>query len=85
LSPRKSSGKGTAAPAGSGPGGRVQITDIRSKLEEIRGDADQTVEKARPVALIAGIAGGVLLLGVTFYLGRRRGRRKSTWVEIRRQ
>lgn len=69
---------------GSGPGGRVEIEDIRGKLNEIRGDIDDTTERAKPVALYGAVAGVVLLVGVAFVLGRRRGRRKSTWVEIRR-
>jgi hypothetical protein len=36
---------------GSGPGGRVEITDIRAKLEELRGEADQTATAARPLGL----------------------------------
>jgi hypothetical protein len=64
---------------------RVEISDIRAKLEEIRGDTVEAAEKARPVAVVAGAAAVVLLVGAAFLLGRRRGRRKSTWVEVRRQ
>ncbi len=69
---------------GSGPGGRIELRDIQSKLEDIRGDADETTEKAKPVVVIGAVVGVVVLVGVAFYLGRRKGRRKSTWVEIRR-
>lgn len=74
---------GTPA-VGSGPGGRVEITNIRDKLEEIRGDTAETAERAKPVAVIGAVAGAVVLVGIAFFLGRRAGRRKSTWVEIRR-
>jgi hypothetical protein len=70
---------------GSGPDGRVELSDIRSKLGEIRGEVDETTEKAKPIALYAAVGGVVALVVVAFVLGRRRGRRKSTWVEIRRQ
>lgn len=80
MSPKKAAD----APVGSGPGGRIEITDIQSKLEEIRGDTSEVAEQAKPVAVIGAVAGVVLLVGVAFLLGRRRGRRKSTWVEIRR-
>lgn len=76
--------QGPGAPVGSGPGGRIQLGDIQAKLEEIRGDTTEAAEQAKPVAVIAGVAGVVLLVGVAFLLGRRRGKRKSTWVEIRR-
>ena len=34
--------------SGTGPNGKVQITDIRAKLGEIRGEVDETAEQARP-------------------------------------
>jgi hypothetical protein len=73
-----------AAPTGSGPGGRVEISDIRAKLQEIRGEADDKVEKATPYAVVGGAAGLVLLIVLVFLLGRSRGKHKATWVEIRR-
>ena len=74
-----------AAPvAGSGPGGKVELADIRSKLGEIRGEVDETAEKAKPILTYAAVGGVVLLVAAAFVLGRRRGRRKATWVEIRR-
>lgn len=70
---------------GSGPGGRVEMTDIRAKLEELRGGVDETTTSAKPVATYAAVAGVVVLVVAAFVVGRKRGRRKSTWVEIRRQ
>ncbi len=70
--------------SGSGPSGRVQITDIRAKLGEIRGEVDETAEQARPAAAYAAVGGVVLIVILAFLLGRRRGQRKSSWVEIRR-
>jgi hypothetical protein len=69
---------------GSGRGGRVEIVDIRSKLQEIRGEVDEKAESAKPQVLTVGIAAVVVLVVVAFLLGRRRGQRKTTWVEIRR-
>jgi hypothetical protein len=62
----------------------VEISDIRAKLGEIRGEVDETAEQARPVVTYAVVAGVILTVVVSFVMGRRRGRRKSTWVEIRR-
>ena len=77
--------KGPKAPVeGSGPGGRIEISDIRAKLEEIQGDTSEVVERSRSTVIIGAVAGVVVVVGVAFGLGRRRGRRKSTWVEIRR-
>jgi hypothetical protein len=69
---------------GSGPGGRVEISDIRAKLGEIRGEVDETTERAKPIALYGAVGATVVVIVIAFWLGRRRGRRKSTWVEIRR-
>ena len=69
------------------PGGKRPITraDLEAKLQEIRGTADDATpeipENAQRSGLIA--AGGALLV-LAFVLGRRRGRKKSTIVEIRR-
>lgn len=70
--------------SGSGPGGRIEISDIRSKLQEIRGGVDEKTESAKPYALYAGAAGVVVVIAAAFLLGRRRGKRKNAWVEIRR-
>jgi hypothetical protein len=72
-------------PTGSGPGGRIEKADIRAKLEELRGGVDQTAERARPVLTYAAVGGAVALVVVSFWLGRRRGRRTTTWVEVKRQ
>lgn len=64
---------------------RITRTDIEAKLQEIRGSAEDATpdvpESAQRTGMV--VAGGALLL-VAFLLGRRRGRKKSTIVEIRR-
>ena len=74
----------TSGVTGSGPGGKVEIVDIRSKLQEIRGEVDEKAESAKPVALYAGVGAVIVVVVLAFVLGRRRGRSKTTWVEIRR-
>jgi hypothetical protein len=64
--------------------GRVEMTDIRSKLEEIRGEVNETTEQAKPTLTYAAVVGVVVLVGLAFVLGRKRGRSKSTWIEISR-
>jgi hypothetical protein len=79
--------KSSAPPApatGSGPDGRIEIDDIKAKLGEIRGEVDSGTDRARPLATYVAVGAVVALVAVTFVLGRRKGRRKSTWVEIRR-
>jgi hypothetical protein len=64
--------------------GRITRADIEGKLREMRGDVEETAEAAK--APIMAIAGGVAVAVVilAFLLGKRRGRRRSTVVEIRR-
>ena len=84
MSPRVP-GLGPSRPAqGTGPGGRVEMSDIRGKLEEIRGDVNETADEIKPKLVYAAVAGAVVVVVLVFVLGRRRGRRTSTWVEVRR-
>lgn len=70
----------TAAPKES----RVTRDDIEAKLREIRGGLEADVEQARGTARTALVAGAVVLVVVVYLMGRRRGRKKTTIVEIRR-
>jgi hypothetical protein len=73
------------APAtGTGPNGRVELSDIRSKLVQIRGEVDDTTNKAKPYLTYAAVGAAIAVVTVAFLMGRSRGRRKATWVEIRR-
>ena len=62
----------------------ISRADIEAKLREIRGEVDTTTESARSYLLIAGGAGVVVLVGLAYVVGRRKGKKKSTVVEIRR-
>lgn len=64
--------------------GPVTRAAIEEKLREIRGEVDTTAASARPYALIAGAVAVVAVLGATYLLGRRKGKKKTTLVEIRR-
>jgi hypothetical protein len=63
---------------------RVTTEDIETKLRQIRGQFEQTAESARSGLVTAGVVGAMALVAVAYVLGRRRGRRRSTVVEIRR-
>lgn len=81
---RRGRGGEGAAPAGSGPGGRITPDDIRGKLEELAGGVEAKAQAARPLLTYAAVGGVVLVALAAFWLGRRSGRRRSTVVEIRR-
>lgn len=63
---------------------KITRDDLEAKFRELQGDASETVEEAKGYAVTAAIAVGVVLVAAVFVLGRRRGRRRSTIVEIRR-
>ncbi len=67
-----------AQPNGITPG------DIEAKFRELQGDIDETTHEARSMALAAGAVLAVVVIGVVYFMGRRRGRKRSTIVEIRR-
>ena len=64
--------------------GTITRDDLQSKLEQIRSEVDRGAQAAKPVGLaVAGVAAAALLVGV-YLLGRRRGRKNRTVVEVRR-
>ena len=62
----------------------VTRSDIESKLRQIRGVTDDSTEVAQEAVKPVLIALGVAIVVGAFLLGRRRGRKRSTIVEIRR-
>jgi len=63
---------------------KVTRDDIEAKLRQIRGSVEGTADAAKPVALAVAVAAGVVLVAGVYLLGRRRCRKKTTVVEIRR-
>ena len=64
--------------------GRITRADIEGKLRDMRGEVQESAEAAKaPIMAIAAGVAAVVVIGA-FLLGKRRGRRKSTVVEIRR-
>jgi hypothetical protein len=62
----------------------ISRDDIEAKFRELRGEVDTVAQSARTYVIAAAAAGAVLVVGVAFLIGRRRGRRRTTVVEIRR-
>ena len=65
-------------------GERVGRADIEAKLREIKGEVDTTTQAAKPIGLAVVAAAAVAVIGVVYLMGRRRGTKQSTLVEIRR-
>ena len=66
------------------PRDRITRDQLEDKFRELEGDARDQVESARSTAVTAGVVAGLLLLLLAFMLGTRKGRKRSTVVEIRR-
>lgn len=66
------------------PSGRITRDDLESKFRELEGEARDQAESARSTVVTAGAVAALLLLLLAFLLGTRKGRKRSTVVEIRR-
>ena len=63
---------------------RITKADIEQKLAEIGGEVDEQVSNTRQIAITAGVVVLAVVVAGVFLLGRRRGRKLTTIVEIRR-
>lgn len=62
----------------------ITRADIEAKLRSLAGDVEEKGESVKETGVAVAGAAGAGLLGLVFWLGKRRGRRKSTVVEITR-
>jgi hypothetical protein len=62
----------------------IKLTDIEGKLRELSGDVKSKVVAKKPPILAGLGALGLLLLILAYFFGRRSGKKKTTFVEIRR-
>jgi hypothetical protein len=74
----------TTTPAKTTPDKKITRDDIEAKLRELRGDVDEKVEVAKPPAIAIAVGVAVATVVVAYWLGRRRGRKRQTVLEIRR-
>ncbi len=66
------------------PSDRITRADLEDKFRELEGGARDQAEAARSTVVTAGVVAALLLLLLAFLLGTRKGRKRSTVVEIRR-
>ncbi len=65
------------------PAGRISRDDIERRMREIGDTIEGQTEEARSLLPIATVVVlGVVILGA-YVLGRRRGRKRSAFIEIR--
>ena len=63
---------------------RIDRTDIEAKFRELQGEVDYVQEEATNIAVTVGAIVAVVVVVAAFVIGRRRGNRSRTFVEIRR-
>lgn len=63
---------------------RITRQDIESKLRQIRGGVDTAGEAAKGIGTLAAGAAVVVIIAIAYFAGKKRGKRSSTVVEVRR-
>jgi hypothetical protein len=62
----------------------IRRSDIEAKMRELQGGVTETTEAATNTLVTVGAVVVVGVIAVAFLLGRRKGRRRTTVVEVRR-
>jgi uncharacterized protein (DUF2062 family) len=63
---------------------RVTLSDVEDKLRSLSGSTESLVKDAAPPMIGAAVVAGVAAVAAVYMLGRRRGRRRASVLEIRR-
>ena len=62
----------------------ISRRDLEAKFREVRQQVDSATESATTIAIAVGALVAVAAFGVAFWMGKRRGRKATTVVEIKR-
>jgi len=62
----------------------VKLSDVEQKLRELGTNAQSLAKDAAPPVVGALVAAGVMAVAAVYLLGRRRGSRRASVLEIRR-
>lgn len=65
-------------------GDRITRDDIERKLREVQGEAQAAGEAGKSYAVIGATVAAVAIVATAYLLGRRKGRKRTTVVEVRR-
>lgn len=66
------------------PTARITRDDLERQFRALQGEAREMVDEQSNKLITAAGIGALVIVVVIFLLGRRSGRRKTTYVEIRR-
>jgi hypothetical protein len=65
-------------------GDKIQRSDLEAKLRELQGEVEETKESASSTLVTVGAVVAVGVIAIAFLIGRRKGRKRTTVVEVRR-
>ena len=63
---------------------KITRDDIESKLRELQGEVGERADAANVPALAIAVGVAVVTIAAAYLLGRRKGKRRQTVLEIRR-
>ena len=66
------------------PTEKITRDDLEARLRALQEGVQHKVDDRRSTLVTAATVGGVLLVLLVFLLGKRSGKKKTTYVEIRR-
>jgi hypothetical protein len=61
---------------------RISRDDIENKFRQLTGDLNTTTEKMTRAGIAGGVAAFLVLLVLVFVIGKRKGIKKTTIVEV---
>ena len=62
----------------------IRRSDLEAKMRELQGEVTDTAEAATNTLVTVAAVVAVGVIAVAFLLGRRKGRKRTTIVEVRR-
>jgi hypothetical protein len=62
----------------------IERRDIEAKIRELHGGVEDTAQSARSTLVTVGAVVVVGVVAAAFLFGKRKGRRRTTVVEVRR-
>lgn len=63
---------------------KITRDDLEARFRALQEDVQHKVEDRRQSLTTVALVGGVVLIVIVYLLGRRSGRKRTTFVEIRR-
>jgi predicted xylose isomerase-like sugar epimerase len=66
------------------PDRKITRDDIEAKLRELQGEIGERTEAAKVPAIAIAVGVAVVTIAAAYLLGRRKGKRRQTVLEIRR-